>query len=339
MLERRGIAVAGNLTVDTVKTIPSYPGPGMLATIGSLRRAVGGCVPNTLLDLARMGDDIKLAAIGRVGDDEPGRYLLDQLRQYGVRTDGVRVSATSATSFSDVISAEDTGERTFFHYRGANAEFCPDDMPAARLDCRLLHIGYILLLDAFDQPDDAHGTVLARYLRGVQAQGVLTCVDVVSDVGGRFAQTVAPALRWCDYAIMNEIEACAVSGLPPRDGQGRLIEQNLVRTLETFMRLGVRRRAVIHCPEGGCCMDADTGYVWAPSFRLPAGFIKGSVGAGDAFCAGCLRAVYEGRDAGSMLRLGAAAAAASLSAVDSVSGMKPLATLERWISTGEVAIG
>ncbi len=271
-----------------------------------------------------------------MGDDEPGRYVLDALRQYHINTDNVRLSAASATSFSDAVSARDSGERTFFHYRGANAEFGPADLPPDTLPCRLLHVGYALLPDRFDAPDEAHGTALAGYLREAQARGVLTSIDAVSDANGRFAETVTPALRYCDYALMNEIETCAVAGLPPRDAQGRLIEQNLISALRRFIQLGVRRRAVLHCPEAGYCMDADGALTVEPSFRLPRGYIRGSVGAGDAFCAGCLRAVYEGRDARAMLRLGAAAAAASLSEVDSVSGMKPLITLERWIAQGRV---
>ena len=52
---KKGIAIAGNMLVDFVKTLPMYPKPGMLATIESVEQAVGGCVPNTLLDLAAIG--------------------------------------------------------------------------------------------------------------------------------------------------------------------------------------------------------------------------------------------------------------------------------------------
>ena len=51
---KRGITIAGNMLVDNVKRIPSYPGAGMLADIEDVCRAVGGCVPNTAIDLARM---------------------------------------------------------------------------------------------------------------------------------------------------------------------------------------------------------------------------------------------------------------------------------------------
>ena len=39
---RQGIAAAGNLTVDYVKTIDSYPREGNLSNILSLGKSVGG---------------------------------------------------------------------------------------------------------------------------------------------------------------------------------------------------------------------------------------------------------------------------------------------------------
>ena len=61
--------------------------------------------------------------------------------------------------------------------------------------------------------------------------------------------------------------------------------------------------------------------------RQPKGYIKGKVGAGDAFCAGVLYGIYQGWDCSTCLRLGGAAAAANLSAPDSISGMRPVEQL------------
>ncbi len=319
---KRGITIAGNLLVDNLKQIAYYPTPGMLADVYEVGRAVGGCVPNTILDLAKMGGNIPLTAAGLVGDDEPGRYVLSQLKDAGVNVDKVGFSKTKLTSFSDAMSAVDTGERTFFHYRGANAEFSPEYLPADTLDCDLLHIGYILLLDSFDAEDPEYGTVMARYLHDVQTQGIATSIDVVSGRPDQFQAKVLPALKYCDYAIMNEIEGCSATGLEARKPDGSVNVDNIVRTLEQFMQRGVRKRAVIHCPEAGFCMDAEKGLSIVPSYKLPKGYIKGSVGAGDAFCAGCLHAIYNDKDPEWMLSYAAAAAAANLSAADSVSGMK-----------------
>lgn len=331
-MERKGVTIAGNMLVDQVKTITSYPQPGMLSNIVAAQQAVGGCVPNTLLDMAIMTDQIPLSAIGRVGDDESGRYVCAQLAAAGIDISRVTVDHEHATSFSDAMCALDTGERTFFHYRGANAHFCPDDIDIAGLNCRHLHMGYLMLLDAFDQPDAEDGTVMAGFLRKVQEQGIETSIDVASDKSGRFAEVVVPALRYCDYTFMNEIEACAVSGLDPRNQDGSLNIDNIRETLRQFIAMGVKKRAVIHCPEVGFCMEADGTWTVVPSFQLPEGYIRGSVGAGDAFTAGCLVALENGLSASDMLEFAAAAAAANLSAPDAISGMKSAEELRQMMA-------
>ena len=101
------------------------------------------------------------------------------------------------------------------------------------------------------------------------------------------------------------------------------------------MEAGVRRRAVFHCPEAGFCMDAESGLTVVPSFRLPEGYVKGSVGAGDAFCAGCLYGAYHGFSPEETLSFAAAAAAANLSAVDAVSGMKSRKQLQKMMKEWE----
>lgn len=76
-------------------------------------------------------------------------------------------------------------------------------------------------------------------------------------------------------------------------------------------------------------MDRDTGFCVVPSLSLPDGYIKGSVGAGDAFCAGCLHEIYLEHSAEEMLEYAAAAAAANLSQTDATSGMKSADELRR----------
>ena len=320
--EKYGITVAGNLLTDTVKLIDEYPEKGMLTNISSISRAVGGCVPNTLIDLAKIDRTLSLSALGRTGDDEAGRYVLSELQKNGIDTSGVKTSHTASTGFSDVMTLTGTGERTFFHHRGANREFSPEDIDIPSLSCRMLHIGYILLLDRFDAPDPEYGTVMARFLKSVQKAGILTSVDVVSSTGSRFREKVVPALKYTDNAIMNEIEACGVSGLPPREKNGWLSVNNIQKTAEAIMDFGVSRRVIIHAPEGGFILNREGKFTVVPSIKHPEGYIKGTVGAGDAFCAGCLYGIYNGFSDSDILEFASGAAACNLAAEDSVSGMQ-----------------
>lgn len=335
MGERHGIALAGNILTDCVKQIDFYPEKGMLSNIHSISMAVGGCVPNTGIDLAKIDPKLKISALGRVGKDSGGQYVIGELMKNGIDVSGVITSPTSPTSFSDVMNVSSKGERTFFHHRGANAEFSPSDVNLSLLSCKMLHIGYILLLDRFDEADTEYGTVMAAFLKRVQDEGVETSIDVVSDSGGGFAEKVVPALRYTDNAFMNEIEGSGVSGLPVRDQNGALILENIRKTMDIILSKGVKKRVILHAPEAGFCLNRNGDFCVVPSLKLPEGYIKGAVGAGDAFCAGCLYAIYHGYDDRSMLEFASGAAACNLSAEDSVSGMRDKNSILDLIKTYE----
>ena len=320
--ERYGITLAGTLVEDHIKLINDYPKMNMQSTIYSISRAVGGGVPNVGINLAKIDRNIKVNAVGRVGNDSNGHYLIDELRKNGIDVSGVTVSQTAGTSFTDVMTVKETGERTFFHYRGANAEFSPEDVDIANMDCRMIHVAYILMLDALDAEDSQYGTVMARFLKDLQSAGMITSIDVVSDSDGLFAEKVVPALKYTDNAFMNEIEACGISGLPPRDENGKILVENIKKTMEIIMSEGVGQRVIVHCPEAGFCLNQSGEFTVVPSIKLPKGYIKGSVGAGDAFCAGCLYGIYKGFDDKKILEFASGAACCNLSAVDSVSGMR-----------------
>ena len=325
-----GIAIAGNMLTDRVKMINDYPERQMLATILSVSRAVGGCVPNTAINLAKIDPSIPVKAVGKVGNDEDGRYIINELQKNRIDTENVTVSKEKLTSFSDVMNVESTGERTFFHYRGANAEFSSDDIKIYDLRCRMLHIGYILLLDMFDREDGEYGTEMARFLHSVQQAGIRTSIDVVSDSSGRF-EKVLPALRYTDNAVMNEIEGCGAADLPPRDKNGVLIKENIRKAMERLMSYGVGERVILHCPEAGFILNISGQFTAVPSLCLPDGFIKGSVGAGDAFCAGCLYGIYKSFTDRQILEFASGAAALNLSAEDSVSGMRNAEQIKEFI--------
>ena len=329
---RNGIAVAGNILTDEVKVIESFPEKGMLVNITAMSRAVGGSVPNTIISLAKIDPTLPLSAIGRRGDDEGGRYAEGEMQRCGVDTSGVLVDPTAPTGFSDVMTLRGTGERTFFHHRGANARFVPEDIPLDTLTCRMLHLAYIHLLDGFDAPDAEYGTTLARFLKAAQERGIATSIDVVSSLNEQFAPVVKAALPYTDNAIMNEIEACGVSGLPARDGDGKLILENIRATMEQLMACGVGQRVIIHCPEAGFCLNRDGEFTVVPSLKLPAGYIKGTVGAGDSFCAGCLYGIYRSFTDAEILEFASGAAACNLAAEDSVSGMRDAAYIRDLIA-------
>lgn len=326
---RNGITIAGNILVDIVKMIERYPDKNMLVHITESVKAVGGCVPNTIINLAKIDPDVKLKALGKVGSDDNGKFLIDEMAKYGVDVSGVKVAEGKETSYDDVMTETSTGARTFFLSCGINHEFGIEDIDVDALDCNIFHAGYILLLGALDAEDEEYGTKMARLLHMVSKKGIKTSVDAVSEDGDRFKEKIVPALKHCDYTMMNEIESCKVTGLSPRTPDGRIDVENIKKTMETFMAYGVREKVIVHCAEAGFLLDKSGEFLIVPSLKLPKGYIKGSVGAGDSFAAACLYGINEGFDNVKILEFASAAAACNLTASDSISGMKTRAEIER----------
>ncbi len=333
--DTRGIAIAGSILVDIVNSLDRYPEVSMLANVLDTVNAVGGCVPNTIIDIAKIDPDVFLAAIGKVGNDDHGRFVLSQLKKYGIDTSKVIISQTSPTANSNVMQDTTTGTRTFFLTNGANGEFCIDDIDVDKLDCSMFHAGYVFLLDQFDAPDDEYGTKMARLLKKVSDKGIKTSIDAISTESEKFAETLRPALKHCDYVILNEIESCKAAELEPRNPDGSLNLDNIRKAMEAIFDYGVREKVIIHCTEAGFLMNSDRKLLTVPSLKLPKGYIKGSVGAGDAYAAGCLYGLYKGFDDKYLLEFASAAAAANLSETDSISGMKTRAEIEQLMNKYE----
>lgn len=318
---RKGICVAGNLIVDITYPIECWPEQGELTTITEgIVRSVGGAVCNVAVDLAKLDEELPLETLGVIGEDPEGEFILQQLGEHN-NIDLTKLKRWNKTSFTAVMSDNKTKARTFFQYRGSNAVFDENCVDWDKINAEFLHIGYLLLLDALDQEDEEYGTKMARLLANAQSHGLKTSIDVVTESGGRFRTIIPPALKYTDYCVINEMEAQQITDILLRDKQGRLYPEKMYPALEMMRKLGVSTWAVIHCPEGGYGLDAEGRFVSVKSLRLPEGYIKGTVGAGDAFCAGVLYGAWKKWTLEESIRMGTCVAAASLSEQGATKGV------------------
>ena len=309
---RKGIAVAGSILVDKINEISAYPNAGELTKIHGVQRAVGGCVPNVAIDLKRISPELEIEAFGKIGTDEEGAFLREQLQSNGVECSRLSISEDK-TSFTEVMSVTG-GQRTFFTYAGASSEFGFEDIPFDNLNAKMLHLGYFLLLDKVDGGDGE------KILAKAQEMGVKTSIDLVSENSDRYA-LVLPCLPYTDNVIINEAEAGKIAGLEPTN-------ENLRAIAEKIKSYGVKERVIIHTTSVGVCLS-ENGFTYVPSYQLPKGFIKGTTGAGDAFCAGCLIGIYENLSDEEILKFASGVAVAALSSADAISGMRSKAEIER----------
>ena len=321
---RNGLLAGGNWIIDQVKIIDVYPQAEQLANIRSQSQGTGGAPYNVLVDLARSGVPFPLMAAGLVGEDALGEQILNDCRQRDIDSCYLGTTSKAPTSYTDVMTEQGHGRRTFFHARGANALWTGADVDFTRCRARIFHLGYLLLLDALDEPDAKFGTKAARLLAGAQAAGVKTSVDVVSEDSDRFSKIVNPALRHVDYCILNEIEAGKTTGFKVRDSGGKLDTVALRHAAGALLQQGVRELVVIHFPEGAFARTRQGEDSWQSSLKLPRDYIAGTAGAGDAFCAGVLIGLHEGWELPRALLTGVCLAAASLSDATCTNGVKSL---------------
>jgi len=222
------------------------------------------------------------------------------------------------------MTEREQGRRTFFHARGANALWAGAGLNFKRSRPRIFHLGYLLLLDALDRADTKFGTKAARLLAEAQAAGIRTSVDVVSEDSDRFAKIVIPALKHVDYCILNEIEAGKTTGFKLRTSGGALDTIAVRHAAGALLQQGVRELVVIHFPEGAFSRTRKGEDIWQWSLKLPANYIAGTAGAGDAFCAGVLLGLHEDWDLPKCLLTGVCIAAASLADATCTAGIKGL---------------
>ena len=98
-MNTKGITIAGNILTDKIKLIDAYPQQGMLCNISKVEMGVGGAVPNTIIDLAVLDPSVPLKAIGLVGDDAEGRFVVGMMKDKGVDVSGIGVIRDQPTSF------------------------------------------------------------------------------------------------------------------------------------------------------------------------------------------------------------------------------------------------
>lgn len=160
------IVVIGSINMDLVCRTPRLPAAGETVIGDALATLPGGKGANQAVAAARLGGQVHL--VGRVGDDDFGRRLLDGLKRDGVHTRSVAATRGSPTGCA-MILVDAAGENSIVVAPGANAHVSPEDVDrAARLIARASAV--VLQLE-IPPATVRHAVALCRRL------GVFTILD------------------------------------------------------------------------------------------------------------------------------------------------------------------
>lgn len=325
--QRSGVLAGGNWIVDHVKMIDAWPPQDCLASISTTSRGNGGCAYNLLKALAKMECAFPLSGVGLIGDDPDGEWILNDCREHGIDVQFLGKTAKAGTSFGDVMTVESTGRRTFFHYPGANALLSESDFDLPQSSARIFHLGYLALLAGLDARDAENRTGASRLFEQAGKLGMVTMADLVSNPVGSFSAIIDPSLPWLDYILLNEFEASRLLEKPmPQETEGEVSASWLMNAAEQILERGVREAAIIHTPRGAVSASRKNGCFSRGSVRFPREAIRGAVGAGDAFGAGCVFGIHEGWAMQETLELAVCSAASSLRSATCSESIEPWQT-------------
>ena len=270
----------------------------------------GGDALNTAVALSRLGKKVKAAGV--VGTDPMGNLIMENARCEHVDMGGVTVQTAVPTATS-VILVEESGERHFAYYGGANELFAENMVADADImAARVVHVGSAMQLPALD------GDGLARLFERAKGMKKLTSFDCSFAKDGVWLPKIEQALHFTDIFIPSYDEAVAVTGqTEPRE---------MARFLAGY---GLRVFGVKLGSKGSWLTD------FTHEYRLgvfPADPVVDTTGAGDCFMAGFL-SVYP--ESGDVREAGIFAAATSkfcVEATGAATNIPSIETVNRYIA-------
>jgi 5-dehydro-2-deoxygluconokinase len=264
---------------------------GRLEDMGSFSKAVGGCPANIAIGTARLG--LRSALLTRVGDEQVGRFILEQLAREGVETAGVVTDRQRLTALV-ILGVRDSQTFPLIFYRDncADMALCEDDVAE---DFIASAAAIVVTGTHFAQSGTAAAQHKAIRIARAHGRRVIFDVDYRPNLWGlaghdagesRYIRSdtvtadLAPVLAQCDLIVGTEEELHVAGGSED--------------TLEAIRAIRAKSSAVIVCKRGpmGCVVfpgavpeSLDDG-VRGPGFPVE---VYNVLGAGDAFMSGFLR--------------------------------------------------
>lgn len=277
----------------------AVPPEGGCYPIEELTLAVSGAAGTAAIAAAKMG--LETLAVGGVGDDLMGDWVLERLRHFGVDTSTMQRQKGWKTSSSIVTTRED-GSRPALHMAGATGNFFVTDAQMQKvIAARVFHAGGIGLMHAMDTGRTA------EVMRAAKAAGALTTADIFAGSPDDMP-AVASVLPYTDYFLPSIEEARALTGL-----------SNMGDAARHFLDLGVKACVFTLGGDGAYYHDSLGRTFTMPAFDVQ---VKCTCGCGDAFNAGFAVGLVKGFDAEMTVRFAQATAALNATGLGSQAGVE-----------------
>lgn len=266
--------------------------------VGAWETSIGGNAVNTGVGLARLG--IKTAIVSTVGDDAAGKRVISELKGEDADNRWMKVETNGKTDQSCILNFQ--GERTILAYHVPRIYEFPKDFP---------EVNWIYLTSLNDKFADFHEKLLKWLNEHPQVK--LAYNPGVHELKAGF-EVNRRILRNCDVLILNKEEAIELHRSVHLHPTG---VESLKILFSFFNGAGVKTVVITDGQNGTYCLDNQK---FLKIQIFPAQRIE-MTGAGDAFSAGFLAALVNGKGVGEALRWGTAEAAAVIEKVGATAGL------------------
>ena len=272
----------------------------------------GGSAANTIFGLARMG--IATGFCGAVGDDTEGHLLVHDFKKAG--TDTSRIITLSGVSSGTVFCLSAPGGRSLYILAGANSRLAEGDLDLSYINrAEYLHVSSFV--------DDAQFDISRKIVENLS-----TKVKLSFSPGALYAargmQALKPFLARADVLFINRDEIVKLTGEDYQKAAGLCLKAGC-KTVAVTLGKGVKRdiRTIV-------AYIRDSRNEWFIDAEKPSRIkVIDTTGAGDAFAAGFLFGMLEGKQLATCGRLGHCAARLSLKCSGARRGLPTRRQLEQ----------
>ncbi|MBU6234746.1 MAG: ribokinase [Alphaproteobacteria bacterium] len=261
------IVVFGSINIDLIMQVKHFPTPGETVMTPSYEWLSGGKGMNQAIAAARAG--VKVAMVGRVGDDGFGTRALNAMRRESILTSGVIQSESLPTGCATIL-IDETGENEIVVSLGANAE-----VDATQVPDEILGPSNLLLLQ-MELPAEANWDVLKR----AAARGATTILNLAPA-----NELPREALSHLDYLIVNRIEAEQIA-----TKLGLKIETDALKLAYALSKNCDLTCIITLSGRGAVAVSGSTGWV-VPALKVDT--VVDTTGAGDTFCGVFAAAIHQ----------------------------------------------
>ena len=123
------VTIVGSINVDNIMHIKKLPQPGETIAMSEFSKAAGGKGANQAVASSRAKNETIF--VGRVGDDDNGRFMLEQFKENGINVDHVAITSNQQTGQAYILLQE-TGQNSIIIQHGANFDVTAEDVRNAK---------------------------------------------------------------------------------------------------------------------------------------------------------------------------------------------------------------